>query len=149
MHVPAHIQAALLRVDRHIAVTWNNRIQRWEIRRRDPVQTGKAPAMVRLWCTPDGTKYGAFLPLDERLIRWLYDKDLSRKWKNIDERRWGELLEREMLETETKARAAIDRDLDDQLDEARKSLEFAIRRGEHNQSATFGMKSGKKTVVGL
>ena len=130
MVVPAHIKRRMRAVDPHLFLQWNRAISRWEIRRRNPLKPSLPPALVRVWCESDGSKFGRFLPLDNRIINYLNQGDLTKKFRDFDQKTWGELMNREIQAEEERMQAAMQKDYDERRRERVDKLRYVIRRGE-------------------
>jgi hypothetical protein len=112
--------------------------------RQDPINPHhRPPERVKVWADRDGD----YLPLDNRLIKWLYEADLSRKFRDYDQRRWAELFERELAEEQARLDADKQKRVDEQHEELADKLALAVRKGERGAPVNFAGPTGKKVIV--
>lgn len=121
---PSHIVERLKSVNPELRLRWNGGLCRWELWRGDPIFRGSS-YLVKLWEYEEDHSYK---PLDNRLFRWLYEADLTRKFGGRDARVVARLLQAEIAESNEKSDVANDKKLKDNYGPAREEMEYAIRR---------------------
>jgi len=103
---------------------WNPRISRWLILRRP--RPNSLPAPVKTWCARDGS----FLPLDRRILVWLRQNDVQRKFSGRREKFFGQFVERELNDHQSdldRERAKAEKE---KWDEAHDKMKFACKQLE-------------------
>jgi hypothetical protein len=125
MEVPRHIEERLRSFDPLLFIKWNAHTCRFEVWRRDPVRTSKPPYLVTVWQYPEDRSY---MPLDNRLFKWLWDADTQRRFGDRDANVRAALLLQEIEEQNAKSEVAAEKAVDDKYAGARDELEFAGRK---------------------
>ena len=109
MKPPSRFLLQLKRIDKSLSVSWDNRIGRWKLLRKNPVKTNLKPELVRVWYEPTNKPWGRYLPLDNRLLSWLVENDMDRKFYGRDRRFFGMLMEQELNAQEASGIASRDK----------------------------------------
>lgn len=91
------VVSKLMAYDKNISVKWNNECHYWEIWYKRPSGRKLITPIVESIYVDGGSAY-KFMPLDNRIVDWMYSADTwrhSKKWRWLSKKRYYERKQRD------------------------------------------------------